>query len=509
MTIPDRWHKRFILYLLVITAIHGLYAAFLGLGDDEAYYWEWGQHPALSYFDHPPMVAWAGRVGCLIFGNTAFGFRFPAVLFSALFLLVLYRHVTGLTGDTRTAFRTAFLIGAVPLFAAGAFMMVPDAMLGLFWVLALELFRRSVIEKSADAWYLLGAVFGLGLLSKYNMILLPVCAATFLLLSREDRHWLKRKEPYLALLIGMALFLPVIVWNWQRGFPSFAYHLVERNASHGWSWRPMQLFFAGQLGYLSPLVFAAAWIAMGWAGFRGVKYQDRTWLLLASFSAPYVLFFSIICCITPTTKPHWPAFGYVAAMVAAVILYERIRDHATSARRRWAGIGAWIAVGLSLCMTLCIHVQAVYPVIRLKPKQDVTNELHGWPQAARAIEAEVDRLKQAGKPVFIAAPRYNIASPIAFYTREHFPAYSITPRHDQFDQWGRGSLAGRVGANGLWVADNRYKVDPSYAMHCDSIVKAAPVVVYRAGRPVREFYLYRCYGYRGPAAPDTIAPTPR
>ena len=25
---------------------------------DETYYWLWGQHPALSYFDHPPLVGW-------------------------------------------------------------------------------------------------------------------------------------------------------------------------------------------------------------------------------------------------------------------------------------------------------------------------------------------------------------------------------------------------------------------------------------------------------------------
>ncbi len=25
---------------------------------DEAYYWLWGQHPGLSYYDHPPLQAW-------------------------------------------------------------------------------------------------------------------------------------------------------------------------------------------------------------------------------------------------------------------------------------------------------------------------------------------------------------------------------------------------------------------------------------------------------------------
>ena len=29
-----------------------------GPTSDEAYYWLWGQHPALSYYDHPPFHAW-------------------------------------------------------------------------------------------------------------------------------------------------------------------------------------------------------------------------------------------------------------------------------------------------------------------------------------------------------------------------------------------------------------------------------------------------------------------
>src|SRR5437764_11809052 len=35
---------------------------------DEAYYWLWGQHPALSYFDHPPLHAWALWAMSMIFG---------------------------------------------------------------------------------------------------------------------------------------------------------------------------------------------------------------------------------------------------------------------------------------------------------------------------------------------------------------------------------------------------------------------------------------------------------
>src|SRR5688572_8004653 len=43
---------------------------------EEAYYWMYAQHPQLSYFDHPPMVAWAIWLGTAILGDTELGVRF-------------------------------------------------------------------------------------------------------------------------------------------------------------------------------------------------------------------------------------------------------------------------------------------------------------------------------------------------------------------------------------------------------------------------------------------------
>ena len=35
----------------------------LGLGNDEAYHFLYAAHPALSYYDHPPMMAWVEMAG--------------------------------------------------------------------------------------------------------------------------------------------------------------------------------------------------------------------------------------------------------------------------------------------------------------------------------------------------------------------------------------------------------------------------------------------------------------
>ena len=45
------------------------------LAPDEAYYWVWSRHLALSYFDHGPMVAWLIRLGTLAGGQTELGVR--------------------------------------------------------------------------------------------------------------------------------------------------------------------------------------------------------------------------------------------------------------------------------------------------------------------------------------------------------------------------------------------------------------------------------------------------
>ena len=42
----------------ITTLIRLVYALKLPLTGDEAYFWEWERHPALGYYDHPPMAGW-------------------------------------------------------------------------------------------------------------------------------------------------------------------------------------------------------------------------------------------------------------------------------------------------------------------------------------------------------------------------------------------------------------------------------------------------------------------
>ncbi len=61
--------KRALAFLILVSGSLRLVAAgALGLGNDEAYHFLYAVHPALSYYDHPPMLAWVERAGLALSG---------------------------------------------------------------------------------------------------------------------------------------------------------------------------------------------------------------------------------------------------------------------------------------------------------------------------------------------------------------------------------------------------------------------------------------------------------
>src|SRR5215217_3462094 len=66
-TLPSQWWRSGWTWIAMLVAIACLLRVaamvFVPLIPEEAYYWMYAQHPAMSYFDHPPMVAWVIWLG--------------------------------------------------------------------------------------------------------------------------------------------------------------------------------------------------------------------------------------------------------------------------------------------------------------------------------------------------------------------------------------------------------------------------------------------------------------
>ncbi len=268
-------------FLLIGISIFRLfYIQLIELAPDEAYYWTWAKHLQWGYYDHPPLVAFIIWIFTNLAGDTELGVRLGWVIIGTFLTFLLYLLGREMFKDAAVGFFSALLMNIILLMATGAIIATPDGPQGLCWVLTIYLLWKIMEERKNFLWYGLGLVFGLGMLSKYTMALLAPCTLGFFLSSPQGRKWLLRKEPYLALIIGLLIFGPVIYWNYKHDWISFRMQLAHGlELKEGAGWRTWGDFWAGQAGVVSPLLFFLLLWAMIRSASRGFKGQINFLLL--------------------------------------------------------------------------------------------------------------------------------------------------------------------------------------------------------------------------------------
>ena len=289
----------------------------LGLGNDEAYHFQYAAHPALSYFDHPPMMAWVEMAGLALpgAGTSAWAIRIGFILLFAGSTVILAR-LTGRYYGPKAGFLAAFALNVTGYYGLAASMFaLPDGPLLFFWLLTID--RLSVALDEADPrkvrpWVWVGIAWGGALLSKYHAVFIPVGAALYVLLDARMRsRWLFRPGPFVAFAIGVMLFSPVLIWNAGHGWVSFLFQ--GGRAVGGWMPRPDYLLGAilAQAGYLFPWIWIplVAVLFKGWRGWWTTATDaERLWLCL---SAVPLGLFTVVACFRPVL-PHWGLIGTVS-----------------------------------------------------------------------------------------------------------------------------------------------------------------------------------------------------
>ncbi|MCX5657998.1 MAG: glycosyltransferase family 39 protein, partial [Candidatus Omnitrophica bacterium] len=174
------------------------------------------------------MVAWLIKFGTLVFKHSEFDVRFGAFVswfVAAGFCFGFARNMF----DKKTAFQTVLFISLLPLFffVAGFFIM-PDVPLLAAWAGALFFLERALLADRRLAWWGVGICFGLGMFSKYTIVLLGLAILLFILLDKPSRRWLLCSEPYVAMILAVIIFTPVIFWNANNNWASFFFQSIRR-----------------------------------------------------------------------------------------------------------------------------------------------------------------------------------------------------------------------------------------------------------------------------------------
>lgn len=300
-----------------------LLSGILPLAPDEAYYWVWSHHFQLSYYDHPPFVAWLFAIAQPM--ESIFSIvRWPAVLLGHLafwFWLPLFRNI--LSGRQLLVWAALWLTS--PLTGPGSMVVTPDLPLLFFWPLALWALLRT-LETRSIAWAsLLGLALGLGFCSKYHMGLFGILAIAWLTWERKFSRDLV--VPILACVVFFFIFSsPVWIWNAQNDFVSFKFQM--NHGLGGESWKPFWTwsYVLGQILLLFPLV--------SWAAANGLRKEPLPLWLKVFAIGPLLFFFATS--FKGKVEANWPIVAY--PFVFAIASRQLARWQVWSTSAVWMGI---------------------------------------------------------------------------------------------------------------------------------------------------------------------------
>lgn len=504
------------IFLVAVFVIRLVLGGVTGLGDDEAYYWDWSRTMQLSYFDHPGMIAWLIKASTAVFGSTAFAVRLPSILCNSLATLFLFMLALEMF-NMRVALIAALLHTLVPIYALGGMMAVPDAPMGLAWAFLAWIGWRVALRASGGTffgaedrvsygtWILIGLAIGLGFLSKYTTVLVALSLLLYFLFDSRLRKLFVSPGFGIAFGIVVVSMFPILIWNAKNGWPSFAYHLSERqHGGGGASLTRWAQFWVSQLGFYSPTLF----LLNGFALFVAlIRSREPQWRYLFWLSFPTLLLFTTQA-LFAEFKPHWTAPGHFMLLIASAKLFEEGfggREEFQRAFRR--KIVGWSCAVFLVPLFLIFHTAVLTPVIpylaqivapsaNWDPKFDPTNDLYGWDKLAEHLRVlRDDREKNGTERPYLASSRYQLVSQLAFATKER--VYRMSPGTDHYTYTQTPEVMKKLKDKPMiFISDNRYERDPrgdiAFYGVFSMCAELEPFVVKRNEVYARTFRIYDC-----------------
>ncbi len=403
-----------IIYMLLLRLFYG---GSLELLHEEGYYWNYAQHLDIGYLDHPPLVGWLIWISTSLFGHSEFIVRIGALI--CWFVTGYYAHkLASAVYDDRVALNALLIVATLPVFFFFGLFMMPDPPLIASWAGALYYLHAALIEEKRAAWLGVGIFMGLGLLSKYTIALLGAATLLYLLFNGQSRKWLFRPDPYLAFLLVILFFSPVIIWNAQQDWASFVFQ-GPRRFKGGFDFDLPEMIGA-ILILLTPVGLAAAVAAITSGRTSAFEQQDvkgkRSYrLLLALTLVPLSVF--VFFSLYRNIKLNWTApiwLGLLPYMGAILTPGNGWRYGKWAAWARSAWPGTVIVIPLvygALLHYLTLGFPGIpYPLYKL----DVGIGMHDLAKQVETIADGFER-ENGEKPFIVCMHKDRLAGWVAFY----------------------------------------------------------------------------------------------
>ncbi len=442
----------------------------IGYGDT-LYYWDWSRHLGASYYDGPPLVAYLLFLHTKIFGSSQASLNLFAVLTHLLIGFLIYQLAKKLF-DNRVA-KISILIWLTTQFVYihYVFGMTYDTVLAIFWLATIYFFYRASTTNKTIDFYLTGLCAGLALLGKYQAIILWGALFLLMFISNNYRHMLKNKHTYLAMLMAMLMFSPVIVWNIQHNFISFSYQLGH-GFHHQPSWRNISGYFWATFKAYHIFFVVFVYYSLRYA--RKLFTDPRTEILLYPAWAMFLFF--LVCSFYKYTFDWNQAYFLTAAiLVAQYVVSRRLVQYL-------------VLLGMVVGLILIINSSLGELIPRLSVTQTKTD---------KAAYLGIRSIYKKGD-VVLAGLYYGAAS-LAFYLPGQPKVYTVPRQGNQYQYWSQDIIAkiksGKIKSALYFSFENSDRAAREIFSRCRLIKPIIGEIKGYTKNRRSTFYVFRCDNY--------------
>jgi 4-amino-4-deoxy-L-arabinose transferase-like glycosyltransferase len=429
--------------IAAMTVLRIVYASAIELRTDEAYYWTWSKETALSFLDHPPGIAWMIRLSTAILGDTALGVRFGGIVAMLVTQLLLADIVRRLTHDARAIMFAVLMPEAALYYGLLMAKVAPDVAMIPFAVAMMWSLVRLAQGGDGRWWLAAGLFAGLSMLSKFTAIMFAPAVAAFLLVPDWRWRWLRSPYPYLAVLVAIAAFSPVLIWNAQHDWASFRFQGVRATANYGISLRTIGDYIGLQFGLVGFVMLPVVLTGLVLTAWRGYRTREPVAILLSTAVLVPFLYF-LAKSMTLRVGDTWPMFMWPVGFAATAVNLATMTKEGWSARMLKSSLfWARTAIVSGIAFVVIVFLYYVAAPWNFLGKSDPIGAEAGYEQVAARAQAALDETGAT----WIATTDYRTYAMMRWLFKGRVPVIELNERgrFQDFRDPGMDKIRGQAG----------------------------------------------------------------
>ncbi len=513
--------KTQLILILFVAAIVKIIAAYtLGLGNDEVYYVEYALYPALSHFDHPPMVGFLIQLTTLnLTYCSEFFIRLGSIILSTASVYIIYLMGKDFKNERAGLIAAYLATASIYITVICGVLIQPDSPMVFFALLSFYFFAKFIPSspekaKQIHIW-LAFLFFGLAIYSKVQSIYLGLGVLLYILLF--NRIWFSKIIMYIGALLPIIFIGLIFYWNYEHNFITYTYQ-GDRVSLFSLDIKPLYFLreLGGEIGYYNPINFIIILFTI--FSFKAKNFVDRKFYRYTLVCSLPLILTVLYISLYSATLPHWVGISYVYLFIlAGVYLDSKLKT------LKFPVIYAYVMLAAGLIAVAVVQngwfipgsytpkkgVQYTHYAPVPKPQEwetrlgrlEGTLDMYGWNQINDIYKNFIKKYPEyksyplVGCQWFIAAHvDYYVARPNNVKLLAYGPIdniheyYWITPE--------RGGL--KPEQNALYITTSHYFLPPEKRLmkYFEKYELMAQAPVYRNGNIVEFVFIYKLESFR-------------